>query len=176
MTHAITIDIRPADALSRTEQVALRALGAGAGYAATRRYPYVWADPHWHLLAWHHDTLVSHLDLTEQRGSTAGQSVQLVGIGNLLTHPAYRGQGLATRAQRQARHVGFTTLGADVAMLWCAPHLVPFYVRRGWQLMQASVMVAQPHGTLVWPELAMVLPRPGMPWTDAPLVIDGYPW
>src|SRR4051812_37611086 len=73
--------------------------------------------------------LVAHLRVYDRRVRAGGVVLRIAGVGNVITAPAYRGQGLAGRlldAMLAAAH----TEGYAYSLLWT--HLPSLYARHGW--------------------------------------------
>jgi GNAT superfamily N-acetyltransferase len=137
---------------------------------------YEWAPCNAHVIARANQAIVGHADLTVRVGLLGNKEVRLVGVGTVMTAPAYRGQGIAARVLDVAERHLFEAFHADYGVLFCSDGIVPFYARRGWRVVHSPVTVEQPGRRLIWPATTMALPRPGHPWHDAPLDIRGYPW
>jgi hypothetical protein len=70
-----------------------------------------------------------------------------------------------------------TRLGPDRAMLFCEPHLVALYLRRGYLEIDAEVWVEQPAGELLMPLTSMWRPlRPPAAWPAGTVRVRGLPF
>ena len=135
-----------------------------------------WATPDWSFLGMDDHTLACFYNLVERVVRFDDQPVEIVGLNNLVTAPRYKSRGFASRLLRSTETDWFTTLKARYGLLLCADHLIPFYVRLGWQRVSSEVRFSQPEREHVWPANCMVLSPAREP--VAPQVIDlcGLPW
>lgn len=166
VAHA-TLDAATAAAIDALDKLAF----AGHPLAG-----YSWAPAHFHALATLGEQLVGHADLTERVGLWGTQAVRLVGLGTVMTLPAYQRRGVAAAVLDACERFLLGPLQADYGVLFCTPATVPFYGQRGWQVLTTPVTVMQPAGAIIWPALTMALPRPGLALPLAPLDLRGYPW
>lgn len=137
---------------------------------------HAWAKPDWRFILLLDGVPVSHVKVTEGKGLIGSNVRKLAGIGGVMTLPAFQQQGFASRLLDRAEDFIFSEVGADLGWLFCLEELVPYYARRGWRLVEAQVTVEQPSGSLVWPEKAMALPRPGEDWRQGPVEVRSFPW
>lgn len=137
---------------------------------------YRWAPADWRLLLRDGGEPVSYLGITTRLGAVGGEPVRLGGIGSVATPTALRGRGYATELLRRSAGFMFDELGLDLGLLFCLPHLVPYYGSRGWIEVRSGVWIEQPRGRIRWPHGAMVRPKPGAAWHDAEIDVRGLPW
>jgi hypothetical protein len=107
-----------------------------------------WAAAEWCVRVWGDDgELVSYTGMVLRQATHDGQPVRIGGVGGVKTHPAVRRRGYAGLGLRRA--VGFFHEQPDVAfaLLVCAPHLIGYYSRLGWQEFAGRLLVEQ-HGTV----------------------------
>lgn len=136
-----------------------------------------WATPQWSILVWEQGELVSHVGLVVRSIESEGTIKQIGGIGGVLTHPAKRGQGLASLAMREAVKHFATDWSLAFALLFCRPSLVPFYQRLAWQPFQGKVYVEQPQGKVEFlVNGAMVLDGKEQAPLKGELDLNGLPW
>ena len=69
-----------------------------------------------------------------------GQTYAAYGLSEVVTHPAYRGRGLASEGIRRAARF-IMERRADVSLFTCAPERVPFYTRVGWRAVEGACLV-----------------------------------
>jgi len=94
-----------------------------------------------------------------------------------MTHPAKQGQGLASRAMREAANRFHHELNVAYALLFCRPHLIPFYGRLGWKSFEGQLFVEQPQGKIEFSANdAMVLDVREQAPLDGVLDLNGLPW
>ena len=135
-----------------------------------------WAPPSWAYLAFYDGDLAAFYNIVEREVKIDGVPVRVAGLNNLITLPAHRGRGVASRLLRETASQWFASLGVECGLLLCADGLLPFYTRLGWQKAVARVTYAQPDGPRTWPANCMLLdPERNI---AAPREIDlcGLPW
>jgi GNAT superfamily N-acetyltransferase len=105
-----------------------------------------------------------------------GVHVRVAGLNELVTFPAHRGRGVASRLLRETEAQWFESLGAQCGLLLCADALLPFYSRLGWRKVDGRVSYGQPDGPKIWAANCMLLD----PFRKVALARDidlcGLPW
>ena len=138
---------------------------------------FTWASPQWSIFIWDNDQLVSRVGLLQREILSNGQKKSIGGIGGVATHPESQGKGYASLAMRAASDVMNTKWDVAFALLFCRPHLVPFYERLGWKPFAGNVFVEQPEGRLEFSANgAMVLDIKEQSPLDGTLDLCGLPW
>jgi len=138
--------------------------------------PYEWAPLHWFVLARHDGELVGMVSALERTVTVAGQPIRIAGIGNVITATPWRKRGIATALMQRAQAFSFVELGASFCMLLCESHLIAFYQRLGWQLVEGPLVFNQPTGKTTWKDHTMVLPRSGETWPSGVIDLCGLPF
>jgi predicted N-acetyltransferase YhbS len=102
--------------------------------APARYRSYVREDPTYRLgqtrIAVVDGRIVGHLRVWDRKLSLRGKTITAGGIGSLLTHPDYRGQGIASGLLADAEQY-FKEVDYDIGLLFSIIG-TPFYDRRGW--------------------------------------------
>ena len=157
--------------------------------ADSDEFAYAVAD--WHVLAWEGDLLVGHVDITDRIGLVGGQELRLGGIGGVLTSKEWRKRGIATAAVQQADSFLLEELAVPFGLLVCAPALVHFYHKLGWQTVDGPLICDQPASFQPGPEQViasgpthkvplegpiMVLPCRQEIWPAGLIDLCGFPW
>lgn len=137
---------------------------------------FSWATPEWRLFLLEAGEPVSHLKLTIRRGLIGADEVLFAGVGGVMTPRIHQRKGFSSALLDIARDFIFSHLHAEYGLLFCLPELTPFYGRLGWISVNSPVHIEQPHGKIVWPKAAMVLPGSGKSWQDAEIDVCGKPW
>ena len=138
---------------------------------------FTWASPQWSVLVWEQEELVSRVGLLVRDVLQDGRPKRIGGIGGVMTHPSKQGQGLASHALRAATERFDTELGVAYALLFCRPHLVPFYSRLDWKPFQGQLYVEQPQGKIEFSANgAMVLDGTERAPLAGSLDLNGLPW
>ncbi len=99
----------------------------------------------------------------------------IVGIGGLLVKKEARARGLGGELMSRLRNIT-TEMGPDRAMLFCEPHLLPMYTRRGYTQLTDAVWVDQPAGPVVMPARAMWRPIRPADWPPGVVHVHGLPF
>jgi hypothetical protein len=108
-----------------------------------------WAAAEWCVRVWGGDgELASYTGMVLRQATYDGQPVRIGGVGGVKTHPAARRHGYAGLGVRRA--VEFFHAQPDIAfgLLVCAPHLLGYYARLGWQEFGGRMLIRQ-HGAVV---------------------------
>ncbi len=100
---------------------------------------------------------------------------EVVGYGALIVRADARGRQLSGPLMDRLRTLA-DRLGPDRAMLFCEPHLVRLYARRGYREIAAPVWVDQPSGSLRMPLRAMWRPLRPVGWPRGVVRVDGLPF
>ena len=79
-----------------------------------------------------HGVLAAHAAVMGKRFRHRGESYFACGLAEVVTHPEFRGRGLALELIRRAAAF-IREQGADLSVFTCAPALVPFYRQGGWE-------------------------------------------
>ena len=125
------------------------------------------AAVHWRILAHCGESLVGHAALSDLRVSVNDAFPVTMAIGGLFTHSEFQGQGIGNRIMEAAERFVFEDRGAELILLFCLASLREFYIRRGWQVITAPVLLEQAAGWIVWRETTMGLSRTGLTIADA---------
>jgi aminoglycoside 2'-N-acetyltransferase I len=138
--------------------------------------PYQWAKPNWYVLTLSEDKLISCLGILERVVAVDGQPIQLAGIGSVMTHPEWRGRGIASALLEKTAAFIRGDLGVQFGLLLCRKEVVPLYAKLGWKLVEGPTIFDQPTGKMTYPRLTMVLPCGEKEWPTGPIDLCGLPW
>lgn len=101
-----------------------------------------WSAPEWCVRVSDSGALASYVGVYLRPAEADGRAALVGGIGNVKTHPAVRGRGLAAAGLLRAAGF-FAEAGADFALLVCEPPLVGYYARLGWHPFGGRLVVRQ---------------------------------
>ena len=135
-----------------------------------------WASPDWSFLALEATEIAAFYNIIERTVKIGGVSVRVAGLNNLVTVPAHRGRGVASRLLRETQAQWFDVLGAQCGLLLCADALLPFYSRLGWQTVSARVTYAQADGPRTWTANCMLLDPFRKVVAARDIDLCGLPW
>jgi predicted acetyltransferase len=88
-----------------------------------------------HLVIAEAGVLISYAAVTRTVTEHAGSTYTTCGLSSVLTYPSFRREGYGRQVVETATQV-MEQSGAELALLWCEPHLIPFYRQSGWLLME----------------------------------------
>jgi len=138
---------------------------------------FTWSSMQWSVLVWDENELIAKASLLVRDGFHNDIPKRIGGIGGVMTHPAKQGQGLASKAMRDAAKRFDDELNVDYALLFCRPHLIPFYERLGWKSFEGQLFVEQPQGKIEFSANdAMVLDVREPAPLNGVLDLNGLPW
>jgi hypothetical protein len=138
---------------------------------------YTWASPQWLVLLTEGDELITGVGINVREIISNGASKRIGGIGGVMTHPARRNEGLASWAMQEAAHRLHDELQVAFALLFCRPHLVPFYKRLKWKSFEGKVLAYQPEGKIDFMSKGpMVLDVREQAPLGGTLDLNGLPW
>jgi aminoglycoside 2'-N-acetyltransferase I len=148
VSETITLD-RVSD-LSALDREALRALSVAvyppAQFTDWPGRRIEWSEAEWCVRIHGDDrALVSYVGICVRYAQRDGRSVRIGGIGGVKTDPSRRRRGLAARGMQRAHEFFRDEAGVEFALLVCAPHLLDYYSRLGWQEFAGQLLVRQ-HG------------------------------
>jgi GNAT superfamily N-acetyltransferase len=161
----------PAAEWERLEEIAEREFGQ---YALVRETE--WAQPDWCYRAFDGAELVVFHNIILRTVRVDAVDIRVAGLNNMITLPAFRGRGAASRLLRETQPRWFDELQAEIGLLLCADALVPFYSRVGWQRLDARVTYYQTAGPRTWPANCMVLDPKGLIGSPREVDLRGLPW
>jgi predicted GNAT family N-acyltransferase len=161
--------------LSLSEQDKRELLSWGSDIFNTENLGLIWRPKSEQLVLYEAAAPVSTCGLLRQSVQMNAGSMNVGGIGGVVTPPSFRGRGYAGQLLAEALRIFRDEWQLDAGMLFCREPLAPFYRERGWQLLEAPVTILQPAGTLTCPTPVMVFPFHS-PWPDTPVHIDSLPW
>ena len=105
-----------------------------------------------------------------------GERFEVAGVGGLIVAARLRRQGIGAQLLSRVLELA-GGLGAERAMLFCAPALVPRYAGAGFQRITAPVFAEQPQGRVEMPMEAMWRPlRDGAGWPAGRVDVLGLPF
>jgi len=119
-----------------------------------------------HNLGLHDNTanLVALAGLVFAEIRVADTLLQVAGIGGVIVTRSARGRGFARVLIERLLQIA-QQLGAERAMLFCAPANIGLYAKFGFQLIEQPVWAAQPGGLIEMPLPAMWKPlTPAASW------------
>ena len=77
------------------------------------------------------EKVLSHIAVRRRQLFHKGSCYLAYGLSEVVTHPAFRGQGLGARLLHETG-AWIEQQGADLSIFTCQPSLIPFYSKGGW--------------------------------------------
>ena len=103
-----------------------------------------WSAPEWCVRVRGGDgALASYVGVFVRDAECDGRPVRVGGVGNVKTHPAARGRGLAGLSIRRAVEFFRNRPGVEFALLVCGSSLLGYYARLGWREFGGRLLVRQ---------------------------------
>ena len=136
----------------------------------------VWGAGEWIATGSLDGEIVSVVTITERAALAGGQPVRLGGIGGVSTLPGQRKHGFARAVLESAAAFMRDSLRVDFGLLLCAPEMVDYYGRLGWQAVPGPLQFDQPSGKRTWHDVTMVLPCQKAAWPEGVIDLRGLPW
>jgi GNAT superfamily N-acetyltransferase len=173
---SMEIQIRAANELSEAEHQQIQDLDRQA-FSLPDPHGYTeWSVNHWHVLVKLDGRYVSHIGIVERTGTVNGQPVKLGGIGAVGTLPEWRRRGLAQRAMERAAQFLRDELAVEFGLLICDQHMLPYYRKLGWQVVEGPLTFDQPQGKVTFADVTMILPCTKEDWPPGVIDLCGLPW
>jgi GNAT superfamily N-acetyltransferase len=142
--------------------------------------PHTWTaseDTPWRVLLWDGERLASHVGILEREIRVGREPVTVAGIRSVMTLPALRGRGYASRAVSLASaFIADELPKSEFALLICLDTRVPLYRRLGYEVVREPTVFEQPSGPAVNPINTMVRPFRGRTWPSGRVDLRGLPW
>jgi len=138
--------------------------------------PYQWANPDWYVLAKQDQFLIGSLGIFDRRISVNGNLINVAGIGGVITHSQWRGQGVARALLMETNRFIQENLKYDFGLLICREEVAPVYQKSGWYIVEGSTRFEQPGGQVLYPKLTMVCSLTEKSWPEGEINLCGLPW
>jgi predicted acetyltransferase len=135
-----------------------------------------WATPDWTVMRYLNDAVVSFYNVIARKITVDGREVEAIGINNVITPPEHRGHNFAFDLLKSTLIQMLDKLDAEVGVLLCADHMIPFYSRLGWYTVDCPVYFEQNGQQNLWMANAMLLSRLGERLSPASVNLNGLPW
>jgi GNAT superfamily N-acetyltransferase len=173
---SMEIEIRAANELSEAERQQIQDLDRQA-FPSPDPYGHMeWSANHWHVLVKVDGQYVSQVGIVERTGAVNGQPVKLGGIGGVGTLPGWQRRGLAQSAMERAAQFLRDELAVEFGLLICDQHMLPYYRKLGWQVVEGPLTFDQPRGKVTFTDVTMILPCTKKDWPPGVIDLCGLPW
>lgn len=165
--------IRHTMTLSAADRAAV--FGAGSDPFGVAHLGLQWRPKDSHFLLDVAGAPLAHVGLVRHDVLSEPSPIHLAGLGAVITAANSRGQGHATALIQHVIGEAVES-GADAALLFCLPGLVPFYRRLGFEVVTTQVHVEQPTGQIVAPFPVMVRSLTDRIWPERAVTLGSLPW
>ena len=122
------------------------------------------------------DGVVCHVGIYRRDIEWNGHRVRVGGIGRVLTRADARRRGYASIALNAAIETLKDEGSTAFALLFCEPHNVPFYARRGWKPFDGEIYAEQPAGRVRFEAIAPHVYRIRHAPQQGVIDLRGLPW
>jgi predicted N-acetyltransferase YhbS len=117
----------------------------------TEHLGIVWRDKSGHVGLTMESRLIGHAGwVPVQVQGPTGQIVNVLGLGGVMLHRDFRGNGAGRQVVVGAMK-RMADLGGSIGMLFCRSERLPFYERIGWLHIEKTVTADQPTGLITMP-------------------------
>jgi GNAT superfamily N-acetyltransferase len=120
--------------------------------------------------------MVAKASVLQHRVAINDEEVAVGGVGGVITLPGFQCQGHATAILNYLADYLRGELNLPFGMLFCRVALVPFYRQFGWRLVEDTVNIQQPQGTIASPLPVMYASYSKLPWPKGTVNLNSEPW
>ena len=118
---------------------------------ATAGLGIVWREKTGHVGLTHEGRLIGHAGwVPVEVETTAGQRIDVFGLGGVMLHRDFRGNGTGRQVVLGAM-ARMAELGGSIGMLFCLPQRLRFYQGMGWLAIEGAVTADQSTGSILMP-------------------------
>lgn len=135
-----------------------------------------WATPKIAVMKYQKDEIFSFYNIIEREITIDGSNVKAIGINNVITSPAYRGNNYAFNLLKETQQEILDKLKAEVGLLLCAEHMLPYYSRLNWCSVDCPVYFEKDGRSTQWMAYTMLLDNSGKFLSPNHIDINGLPW
>jgi len=90
-----------------------------------------------HFVVTEQNMLISYAAIMQLTLAHAGHRYHVAAFGNVFTFPAFRGEGYGRQVvDAAARYI--QVCAVDLGIVFCKPHLIPFYCTSGWEVIDGA--------------------------------------
>jgi predicted GNAT family N-acyltransferase len=168
------IEIRVVDTYSALDRLALSE--SESDPAQTGGFGLDWQPKTHHVLVLKDGAPVAHTGLVLNTITIEDRSLQVAGIGGVLTRPCCRGQGLGRMGMQAAEDFVRQRQLAQFGMLFCREEMRAWYERLGWSQVTSLVWMDQPAGVRQSPMPVMVKSFGAENWPPGTVRLGCFPW
>jgi hypothetical protein len=134
-----------------------------------------WAKPDWTIIYFLNGEIATFYNVIQRTIFVDKKPFQAAGINNVITAPAFRGQGFSSKVLTETKQFIFQELKRDIGLLLCADNLIPFYEKLSWYKVECPVFFEQTLGKKIWTANTMLLSVDKL-LTPKEIDLNGLPW
>lgn len=169
-----SIDIRVECSYTAEDRSSLA--GGEKDPSQTHSYHLQWRRTDRHVMVYRTGRLICHVGLLKHQVEVSGEPIWVAGVGSVLTHKDYRGQGFGRAGLRVAEEFVLKEWGLDFMLLFCRPALEKWYGSMGWFRIDALVWIEQDQGEILAPLPTLVKALSPKPWPKSAVYLRSLPW
>lgn len=121
-----------------SDEERLRLFGWGENVFGIEDREFRWRPKDLHFILDVNGEAVSHVGLLDHYVKVAGQTVQVAGVGAVVTAGEMHGRGYAQKTLRYAERYMCAEMKVEFGLLFCLDRLQPFYSRQGWEFAKGA--------------------------------------
>ena len=160
----MSIAIKLSKSLKNAERQ--RLFGWGENIFGDADFQLNWRKKDLHFLLYVDEKLVSHVGILLHIISTDCQTLNIGGVGGVVTVVEEQRKGYGALLMKHAGNFLIHTREVDFGLLFCLPRMISFYNSLGWKLTKQHILIEQPTGKIPSPLPVMVLPCSMQSWPD----------
>lgn len=168
------MEIKIVTSLTEAEQKDL--FGWGDNIFGVQAHALQWRHKDLRFVLYDKGQLVSHVAILQHPVSVNGQTIQVAGLGGVVTVPDAQRKGFAPQLVERAMKHAETEWQVEAGLLFCRPQMIQYYAAMGWQSVESQVMIDQPNGKIASPLPVMVLPFRDFAWPAGTIELNSLPW
>ena len=169
----MTPEIRVESSLTEEQEAAILALG---DIWEAAHLGVSWRPKEEHIVSYVDGKFAAKASILKHCVVINGEEVLVGGVGGVITMPAFQGQGHAVAVLNYLTDYLRDRLKLPFGLLFCRSALVPFYARFGWRVIEDTVYIQQPQGTITSPLPVMSVSYSKQPWPRGSVHLKSEPW
>ncbi len=138
--------------------------------------PLEWDIPRWYALARYENTLIGRIGIVKREIRVGNKTICVGGISGVITSPQWRKQGVASMLLKKTAEFLAGELDTEFGFLICRDEIAPFYLKNGWEKIEASSYFMQGSGRYRYTQTSMILRCKERYWPQGDIDLCGLPW
>jgi GNAT superfamily N-acetyltransferase len=138
--------------------------------------PLQWDKPCWYALARYENSLIGRIGIVKRKIRVGNSTIWVGGISGVATSPEWRKQGVASMLLRKTADFLAEVLNTEFGLLVCRDEMAPFYMKNGWEKIEAYTYFMQESGRYRYKQTSMTLRCKERNWPRGDVDLCGLPW